>query len=185
MSQDDSQLRLFFALWPDPETRRQLDQIYRNLLPTVQTGSAVAAENLHLTLHFLGSVSSKRADCFIRQAKLVSSSSFRLVLDHVDCFPKAKVLWAGAGAVPRELLQLHSRLNQQIASCGFRMEERRFQPHISLARKLQKLPDSHRIDPISWWVDRFALVRSISTGQGVRYEPMKLFRLQAGLESAG
>ncbi len=46
--------RLFFALWPDPPTRTALAMLVDGL-PLVG-GRRVPAENLHLTLAFLGNV---------------------------------------------------------------------------------------------------------------------------------
>ena len=53
--------RLFFALWPDNEVRRTLDQAGRQLHAACG-GRRMRAPNVHLTLVFLGNVEIARLD---------------------------------------------------------------------------------------------------------------------------
>ena len=47
--------RLFFALWPDDDTRHALARLAKTRLPS-GSGRLVAAQNIHLTVAFLGAV---------------------------------------------------------------------------------------------------------------------------------
>ncbi len=53
--------RLFFALWPSEEVRAGLAEVMASL--DVRGGKPVAAENLHITLLFLGSVTAQTRIC--------------------------------------------------------------------------------------------------------------------------
>ncbi|MGH8519928.1 MAG: 2'-5' RNA ligase family protein, partial [Gammaproteobacteria bacterium] len=53
--------RLFFALWPSEEARSSLAEVTASL--HVRRAKPVPAENLHITLLFLGSVTAQTRTC--------------------------------------------------------------------------------------------------------------------------
>ncbi|WP_287719822.1 2'-5' RNA ligase family protein [Nitrosomonas sp.] len=57
MSDAASSVRLFFALWPQEEARKQLARLARRIADQC-AGRCVRPENLHLTLAFIGEVDS-------------------------------------------------------------------------------------------------------------------------------
>ena len=73
--------RLFFALWPDVGCREALAKLARRLLRR-HPGKAVPAENYHITLNFLGSVTPPSRACAERVADSISVSPFALSFDH-------------------------------------------------------------------------------------------------------
>ncbi|UCH41533.1 MAG: RNA 2',3'-cyclic phosphodiesterase, partial [Gammaproteobacteria bacterium] len=77
---DKKDIRIFFALWPDPATRKQLVRRAR-LMPVERPARRVPDYNLHLTLHFIGNVAFDELACLQRQARQVSGKSFELVID--------------------------------------------------------------------------------------------------------
>jgi 2'-5' RNA ligase len=62
--------------------------------------------------------------------------------------------------------------------CGFVPERRSFNPHVTIARKLALAPQQIEFEPISWKVDRFVLVESISIPCGVQYQVIDEYPLQ-------
>lgn len=160
--------RLFFALWPDEAVRAQLGHLARNLVH--KDGRPVAAENLHITLVFLGSVTAERRGCTEAVAGRIQGKAFRLTLDRIGHWPKPRILWASPGDMPAELLALVRDLSEGLKTCGFMPETRPYQAHLTLARKVSRARSGLTMAPVAWDIDRFCLVRSLTLPEGAKYE---------------
>ncbi|WJW74737.1 RNA 2',3'-cyclic phosphodiesterase [Thiohalobacter sp. IOR34] len=168
--------RLFFALWPDAATRSALARVARAVARG--NGRPVAADNLHLTLAFIGPVDAEQRDCLRRAAAGVGGSAFRLRLDQYGYWQRPRIAWLGAGEVPEALSSLVRRLNEALATeCGHQPDPRPFAVHVTLARKARRRRVPEEVVPIDWAVDRFCLVESRSTDNGVRYELLECWPL--------
>lgn len=148
--------RLFLALWPGERQRTALARVGKDLPD--HGGRATHAEDLHLTLVFLGDSDAERRACAEKVADLVRGAPFVLKLDRYGCFPRARVLWCGASAWPQSLPDLVHALNDGLQGCGFGPERRPFVPHVTLARRARPLPARDIDPPIVWPVTAFALV---------------------------
>lgn len=160
--------RLFFALWPDETVRAQLGHLAHKLVH--KDGRSVAAENLHITLVFLGSVTAERRACVERVAGGIRGKGFRLTLDRVGHWPKPRVLWASSDDMPAGLLALVRDLSEGLRACGFTPEVRPYRAHLTLARKVSRARPGLTMDPVAWDIDRFCLVRSLTLSEGAKYE---------------
>lgn len=159
--------RLFFALWPNDKLREQLHVLGQRSFSG--SGRPVKRENLHITLIFLGTVDDTRRACAENAAASVKTPPFRLELDKVGCWPRARVLWAGASREPAALLSLVQQLTACLEGCGFQPEERPYRAHVTLVRKVARRvqPSSH--SPIVWSTKDFHLVESRTCPEGVQY----------------
>jgi 2'-5' RNA ligase len=63
------------------------------------------------------------------------------------------------------------------ADCGFERDRRPFQAHITLARKVPKMPGRLAIEPLQWPVERFVLVASELGPGGATYTTVGEWRL--------
>jgi 2'-5' RNA ligase len=164
----ETTLRLFFALWPDADTRAALDRSGK-WLHRHWDGRRTRAETLHLTLVFLGAVDASRLDELREVAAQVRAEKFVLNLDQAGCWRHNRVGWLGAGATPPALATLVAELESRLQSSLFRFDKRAFVPHITLLRKARcaEAPACRQVD---WPVDRFVLVESRSTESGVQYQ---------------
>lgn len=153
-------LRLFFALWPDPVTRAALAALARSTAD--QTGGrATAPGNVHLTLAFLGVQPQDSIGTLVGLARAVAAAPFALALDHVDCWRKNGVAWAGTSEMPKPLATLQQALAATLAAAGVVADDRRpFAVHVTLARKVAMPLHRRAIAPIAWPVDAMALVAS-------------------------
>lgn len=167
--------RIFFALWPDDQTRNRIAGAFNKTPQSKLSGRCLAASNLHLTLHFLGNVSQEKFDCAMDAAEKVKINPFKLTLDHYDCFDKARIFWLGAENVSSHLISLHKELAVVLADCGYIAEKRPFNPHITLMRKISLPIEKQSSESIEWQVNQFALVESIAVENGVEYHPVKIF----------
>jgi 2'-5' RNA ligase len=170
--------RLFFALWPDEALRQRLYALGGELLGD-NHGRRMPAENLHLTLAFLGYVNAERQTCLERGASAIQSSAFTLTLDHAGFWPRKEILWIG-GTPPEDLLALVRALQQGMTACRLEPETRPFQIHLTLARNVRRLrlERNRAIEPLAWPVDRFALVASQTLPEGARYEVLRTWGLR-------
>ena len=74
--------RLFFAFWPDVETRHELARACRKAIK-VSGGRPVAVDNLHVTVAFLGFVPQERLAEVSAVGAGLRTSAFDLVFDQV------------------------------------------------------------------------------------------------------
>lgn len=151
------QTRLFLALWPEPDLRQALLAHQRQWQ---WPGNCPLArpENLHLTLHFIGSVPSEQVTDIT--AKLaVPVAPFELALGR-------PALWQNGVAVleplatPAGLLQLREALGQALQQMGLPLEPRPFQPHLTLARHASGVSVPPSAPLLHWPVEDYALVES-------------------------
>jgi 2'-5' RNA ligase len=156
--------RLFFAIWPGDEAARTLADVSL-ALAGLSGGKPVPREKIHLTLAFLGSLSPGEIGEATRIAAAVRSPRFGFTLDHVGSFRRARVAWAGPPETPAALASLQSNLADALRGAGFRLDERPFAPHVTLARKIERAVPRAPMPPAEWRVDELTLARS-ETGTG-------------------
>ncbi|HEA26208.1 MAG TPA: RNA 2',3'-cyclic phosphodiesterase [Ectothiorhodospiraceae bacterium] len=169
--------RLFFALWPDNNVRKQIAEINRQLPPVARGSRLMSRSNLHLTLHYIGPVNEVDVSCLSNAAKKVKSASFKLELDRLGYFKRPKVLWLGGEESPDGYKELLIRLSDEIAHCGFEMKEENNTPHVTLRRKVSKPKEFANIQTVEWAVERFVLVESVSIKGGVSYQLVEIYPL--------
>jgi 2'-5' RNA ligase len=103
----------------------------------------VAAENFHWTLQFLGNVDEREIPtvCDVVSTAVAEQEPFDLEARGAGAFPSAdrpRTLWLGAGQGDRAMTVLHSTIERRLKKRGFRGEERRFVPHITIGRAGRK-----------------------------------------------
>jgi len=128
--------RLFFALWPDDDTRAALARLARRQLQS-GNGRLIDAHNLHLTLAFLGPVDAAFRACAERAADSLAAPAFELEFQRLGYWPRPRVLWAAPERSPEALTGLVSMLRKALAACGQEPESRPFEAHMTLARKVR------------------------------------------------
>lgn len=172
--------RVFFALWPDDAARQQIINSFCQSVFASQPGRLVTAENLHLTLHYMGQLELPLIAELKQAAAEIKQAEFLLSLDRFGSFPAAGVLWLGSSQPHEALAGLHQVLARQLLAAGIEPERRAFQPHITLMRHYRHgITDEASLlaRPVSWVVKRFALLESVSSKQGVVYRPLAVYPL--------
>lgn len=169
--------RLFFALWPDEAFCDDLLQRSQFWLSKTN-GRAVAQENLHVTLAFLGNVDDTQQACLEQVAAATGAEAFRLSLNHLAMWPQPRVVWAGASEAPAAFVELAKALQQGARGCGLSIESRPPVAHLTLKRKVSKAPVGEDFEPLNWDVQRFYLVASKTFSEGVVYERLRSWSLR-------
>lgn len=172
--------RLFTALRLPPET---VDALL-DTMEAVEAARWQDAEQLHLTLTFLGEVANRTADDLVAALARVEVRPFAVApqgVGHFEHKGRVKALWAGVAANP-DLLALQRRVAQACAMAGCPPEARRFLPHVTLARLGHASPDvpawlaRHATLALpAFPVRRFALLESTLSLDGSRYTLVEEF----------
>ena len=141
--------------------------------------SPVSAENLHLTLLFLGHQPTSQIPLLSQQASQVVEAlalpPFAIRLDRLGLFPKARVAWIAPSQPPEPLLQLETRLRAALTAVGIGVEERPYRPHVTLLRKCQAATTAE-VSPVELCANALHLYESRSTPEGVRYLQLASWR---------
>lgn len=178
-------MRLFIAIdIPD-----ELKKMISGLRADIPGASWVQAEQIHLTLAFLGEVEEDVVESLNSELARIRFAEFELCFDGTGCFPsrhRPRVLWIGLEPQPH-LNDLAAKIRAAVLTCGIPQEARPFSPHVTLAR-LKPVP-SRELDVIldhpqkqkshSFRVREFILFQSRLTPQGATHIPLRSFPLTA------
>lgn len=179
--------RLFVAVVPPAEVREAWDTF---LEPRRDAGTElrwVLADSWHVTLAFMGRVADGAGDDLDEALAAVAARSdpFALTVGGGGAFPDpdaAKVLWLGVTEGVRELEDLAVRCRNAATRCGIEVDGARFRPHVTIARAngqrvLRWLQVLDAIDPQTWPVTQFRLVRSQLLPGGAGYRTVGEYAL--------
>lgn len=169
--------RLFYALWPDDVTRMALAEAATHI--DIRDARAVRAENLHMTLHFLGEVDGDASSELAAATIAFEIAPFVLEIGTSGWWRGARVAWLAPYETPPELGQLCMELQAHLNSRGVAPDERPFRPHITMARKVRRAPRVSGSIAVHWPVNDFALVASQTDPAGACYEVLKRWPLKA------
>ena len=158
MAEAANKRRVFFALWPDADTAARIDAV---AVALVRDGRRIRVDKLHMTLAFVGTVATPVVEQLAGLADDISAAPFRLCLDHVGYFRRPRILSLGPSQMPTALDELATAV---VAIAGPGARQRRFCPHVSLARRAPVPAADCRVDPVFWDVCDFCLVESGTHG---------------------
>lgn len=164
-------MRLFLGLWPSPHELAALEaHAARWQWPA--RARRTRPERLHVTLHFLGEVATRRLPA-LRDGLSVPWPGCELLLDRGEVWPGG-IAVLEAGSVPHELALLHAALRERLVGLGVAVETRRYRPHVTLARQAFGARPPAAFEPLRWGAGPgYLLVRSLPGGRG--YEPLQAF----------
>jgi 2'-5' RNA ligase len=170
--------RLFFAMRPDADERAAL-AAHALDAARFSGGRAVPADNLHLTLVFLGERPLSLLPALQEAAAGVRAEAFVLPIDAIDTWRKPGIAWAGPREMPSALRALQAELAAALELIGIPPEERPYAAHVTLARKARLAYSRALVPPLTWKVRDFVLFVSESTQSGVAYRALACWPLAA------
>ncbi len=168
-------LRLFVGIEFPPELKLHLSM----LCTSIPGAKWVDAGNLHLTLRFIGEVGEDVAADIDEALARVRARRFTLQLAGTGVFGgnRPRALWVGVERHP-ELVSLHAKIEKALIRIGIEPEQRKFAPHVTLARLREPALDmlgaflaahaQFRAAPLP--VESFSLIASFPTKAGSIYE---------------
>jgi 2'-5' RNA ligase len=177
-------IRAFVAV-PLPEAVRERLGVLMQMLPLPRR---LPAENLHLTLVFLGEVPEPVVEEAHVALEAISAPRFSLALRGVGLFGGDRPRVVYAGTLPEPALdRLQSKVEQAARQAGARVDARRFVPHVTLARLRPGEVDPRRLEHAllevagfateAFEVDHFTLYRSHLGHGGAHHEELARYPL--------
>lgn len=144
-------LRLFVGVDLPDDIKDKLGAVEDELNTFVPSGKWIRRENLHLTLKFLGYCEEERVEEINEKIRKVAQErqTFDFRLHILGAFPslkRARILWAGINEGATEFQTVQEEIDKVLLELGFAPEERKFHPHITLARlKIPRPLDEARL----------------------------------------
>lgn len=132
-------MRFFIALEIPHESKKQLEEVQEGLKELLPKARLTQSDEFHLTIAFIG----EQPDEF--RARLVEAmknavaeiSPFEVAPAYIDGFPDlhhASILWAGVKGDIDKLFIVRERIKDELVRLGLPVDERRYVPHIALAK---------------------------------------------------
>jgi 2'-5' RNA ligase len=180
-----AQVRLFFAFWPDGEIRDSIARAAATITDALANdpaggaaagpGSgaagvrAVAPDNYHVTLAFVGAVSRPRVDVLRQIGREQRAQSLAIRFDAYEYWPKPEVVVAAAHDVPSPLADLWRTLHRDLLAKEFALTPKALRPHVTLFKNVAKAPALPVLSPFTWRATKLCLVRSDTGAEGSVY----------------
>ena len=175
-------MRLFVAIPLPPDLAARAFEILPASLPALRR---VKAENLHMTLAFLGQTPDERlGDVTAAAAGAAASvSPFQLWFDRAGRFPergRPRVVWLGIADGATSVIELGEGVYAGLRSRGLRFDDRPLAPHLTLARVVEDASAAQAkavgaalsrlaIGSLRFEVSEIAVVQSVLSPKGPRY----------------
>ncbi len=196
-------IRAFVALEVSPEIKDELAKLQEELKPAGAHVKWVKPQAMHLTLKFLGNISS---DCHSRESgnpcqltqiksaiDTVASrhSKFDISLGQVGGFPKLEfpnILWVGIDNGCRDAEAIADNVEEELSKQDFQKEKRPFRAHLTLGRikspkkrkdLVLKIKALKFTPSATCTIDKITLFQSQLTPQGAVYTPLHHSSLRA------
>ncbi|HET7060671.1 MAG TPA: RNA 2',3'-cyclic phosphodiesterase [Nitrosospira sp.] len=174
-------LRLFFAIWPDSLGQEQMSGLTRRLdLQSICCGRKTRAENIHLTLVFIGQVDASELEALLEaghQTEELGIKAFDLVFDGIRYWKHNRIVYVAVSALPPELMQLVNGLQFAVSDAGYQAEKRPYVPHVTLMKRASCAALPELPGPVIWQVREWMLVKSEQTSGGSVYSPVHRWSL--------
>src|SRR2546425_4639496 len=144
----------------------------------------VEGDNIHLTLKFLGNISTSRLAGVKSSLKQLTFPSFTAEIKGAGAFPNLKhmnVIWVGVNEGWTQVEQIYEKVEKLLSGVGFKRENRPFSPQITktrvrsgrkrdeIANFLQHLSDEG-FGTLT--VDKVRLKQSILSSSGPKYSTL-------------
>jgi len=174
--------RMFIAIEIPLKIKNKIIELQNELKKKI-AGKWIAINNMHLTLIFLGEVEKEKLPSIKLILKTLKTSQFNLKVRNLGGFPNLKrphVLWIGIER-SNKLLEIQNHLYQKLKEKKFRIEDRKFIGHLTLARIRSKINSKYlekfeQIDLGEFKVEEIVLFRSELTSSGANHQ--KCFEIE-------
>ena len=178
-------MRLFIAIEFSDEVRSTLSELQAALMPECEGVRWIPAEQLHLTVKFLGEVPdrdvNKVAEAVGRAAGTATPCD--LAIAGCGCFPPrgpVRIVWAGGSEDTGALVRCVEGVEAELAQLGYPKERRPFSPHITIGRvkedrsggRLRSAVDAHTYPSAKEAVTSITVMSSVLSPKGPTYTPV-------------
>ncbi|MEK6742519.1 MAG: RNA 2',3'-cyclic phosphodiesterase [Nitrospirota bacterium] len=132
-------MRTFISIELPPEIKQGIARVQEQLRSAGANAGWTRSEGIHLTLKFLGEVEESKTREIMQTLAGATQGIGKLNLEvaGAGAFPTGKnprVLWLGVTGDVEKLGLLQGAVEDAMVTLGFEREERKFSPHLTLAR---------------------------------------------------
>jgi RNA 2',3'-cyclic 3'-phosphodiesterase len=189
-----SDIRAFIAIELPSQIHCALDQIIRQMQgPKTRAVRWVPANNIHLTMKFLGTVKSDNLQNIVEVIKdvVISFTDFEIQAGNFGVFPnprKPRLIWIGIQG-PQNLSNIQKAIDLATRPLGYPGEDRPFFPHLTVGR-VSQYASFQEVQDIAQLlttlqvgklgvakVDAITLFRSDLFPTGAVYKPLAVIKL--------
>lgn len=188
-SEQAESLRAFLAIPLAPYFGESVAPLIKKCRETWPEIRWVQPFQIHITLHFFGSLNSNEITLVSQCASPIANRTtpFAVFLQDIGGFPDLrhpKVIWMDVRGEVKTLCDLQEGLEERLRKTGFECERRPFRPHLTLGRIKQKKAifglDSISFDPTATkQIREMVLFKSTLSTQGPSYEAIKTYPFSA------
>ena len=181
----EEKIRSFIAIEVNAvDVQECIMRFQKALLDTNADLKLVKAENIHITLKFLGDITPTMKEKISEELKMIHFSPFELEFRDVGVFPRLNrinVVWIGIKKGITELIDIYSQIESRLNKIGFHPETRGLRPHITVARVRSARNKNKLVKTIidmqnsvfgSFIIDSIKLKKSILTQKGPIYSTL-------------
>jgi 2'-5' RNA ligase len=117
--------------------RGNLEKVQRLLVGTGADLKLVEIENIHITMRFLGNITSRMVEQIYEEMKKAQFTPFEVQIRGLGAFPDTRyprVVWAGITEGADILKSVFNQLEPRLRQLGFAPDTRGFSAHLTIAR---------------------------------------------------
>lgn len=176
-------MRVFVAMDIPKNIREKIKKLQKKI-PEFK-GKFTEAENLHLTLKFLGNVNEEKIELVKEKLRSIKIKKFESVIDEIgffdnrrsDKYTKQIVIWLHMANCEELQKEIDEKLSDLFE------KEKRFMGHLTIARvkdvknKKEFLGELNEIklDKLKFLVENFKLKKSVLSREGPAYEDISIY----------
>lgn len=189
-------MRCFIAIDMPEDIKVSISNVIEKAGQKVKGIRWVSAQNIHLTLKFLGDVKEELMHDIEKglSAVCINHAPFTINIRGAGAFPNFKypnVLWIGIDE-SEKLEGLYHDIEDSMNELGFEKEDRRFSPHLTIGRVKDRKGVEPAIEELYTFKDTFLgsievkevlLMQSILKPAGAEYSVLAKFKLSAERET--
>jgi 2'-5' RNA ligase len=176
-------MRLFIAINFNNKIKNLFFKTAEKLKNYSVKGNFTRRENFHLTVVFIGETT--EIDAIKAAMDKLSADKFRLAFKGIGLFRRknSEIYWVGV-ELNDSLNAIYRRLTAYLTEAGFMLEERKFNPHLTLGRQVITKKDfdvmtfSESIKSITVPVNKISLMRSERINGVLTYTEIYIKKLE-------
>lgn len=132
-------MRFFIALEIPEENKPQLQAVQQKLHTLIPQVRLTDLDKVHLTFAFIGEQPDSIKNSLIQALQISAKgiAGFEITPAYIDGFPNIhypRIVWAGVKGDVDRIIILRERIKDALAKLGLDTDERRFIPHITIAK---------------------------------------------------
>jgi 2'-5' RNA ligase len=177
----NDQIRTFIAMEIPRSVKKTLSTYIRDISGGSWDYKWVSRDNLHITIAFLGVTTYDdihHINSALERAATLHTP-FQARLGKIGTF--GSVIWVGLSEGDEECSEIYQVLKTELLMANFRLDDRRFHPHITLARSRRRMtPEEKKAfetneppEPLEFSIQGVTLFESKLNPKGPEYIPLK------------